>query len=54
LVIPFLWSLLGISASYQLGVREDIGLLVAGVLGVGLLIWRDRATPHVGRRQHYA
>jgi hypothetical protein len=54
LVIPFLWSLLGVSASYQLGIREDIGLLVAGVLGVGLLIWRDRATLHVGRRQRYA
>ena len=54
LVIPFLWSLLGVSASYQLGVREDIGLLVAGVLGVGLLVWRDRAAPDVGRRQRYA
>jgi hypothetical protein len=54
LVIPFLWSLLGVSASYQLGIREDIGLLVAGVLGVGLLIWRDRATLHIGRRQRYA
>jgi hypothetical protein len=37
-VIPFLWSLLGVSASYQLGIREDIGLLAAGVLGVGLLL----------------
>jgi uncharacterized protein DUF6064 len=54
LVIPFLWSLLGVSASYQLGIREDIGLLLAGVLGVGLLIWRDRAALHIGRRQRYA
>jgi MFS family permease len=54
LVIPFLWSLLGVSASYQLGVREDIGLLVAGVLGVGLLIWRDRAPVHIGSRSAHA
>jgi hypothetical protein len=54
LVIPFLWSLLGVSASYQLGVREDIGLLVAGVLGVGLLIWRDRTALHIDRRSAQA
>jgi hypothetical protein len=53
-VIPFLWSLLGISASYQLGIREDIGLLVAGVLSVGLLFWRDRTALHIGRRSAHA
>jgi hypothetical protein len=46
MVIPFLWSLLGISASYQLGIHEDIGLLVASVLSVGLLFWRDRTALH--------
>ena len=54
LIIPFLWSLLGVSASYQLGIREDMGLLAAGILGVGLLLWRDRATVHTGRRERYA
>lgn len=54
LVIPFLWSLLGISASYQLGIREDIGLLVAGVLSVGLLFWRDRTALHIGRHSAHA
>jgi hypothetical protein len=54
LVIPFLWSLLGVSASYQLGIREDMGLLLAGVLGVGLLLWRDRTTLHIGRRSAHA
>lgn len=54
LVIPFLWSLLGISASYQLGIREDIGLLVAGILSVGLLFWRDRTALHTGRRSAHA
>jgi hypothetical protein len=54
LVIPFLWSLLGFTASLLLGVREDIGLVVAGVLSVGLLLWRDRTALHTGRREHYA
>jgi hypothetical protein len=54
LVIPFLWSLLGFTASLLLGVREDIGLVVAGVLSVGLLLWRDRTALHTGRRERYA
>ena len=54
LVIPFLWSLLGFTASFLLGVHEDIGLVVAGVLSVGLLLWRDRTTVHTGRRERYA
>jgi hypothetical protein len=54
LVIPFLWSLLGITASSLLGIREDIGLLVASVLSVGLLLWRDRTTLHTSGRERYA
>jgi hypothetical protein len=54
LVIPFLWSLLGISASYQLGIREDMGLLAAGFLSVGLLFWRDRTPLHTGRTSAHA
>ena len=42
LVIPLLWSLLGFSAASSLGIREDYGLVVAGVLGTALLLWRDR------------
>jgi Family of unknown function (DUF6064) len=33
LVIPAVWSLLGSSAAWQLGVAADYGLLVAGVVG---------------------
>jgi len=54
LVIPFIWSLIGFSAALVLGVREDIGLLVAGMLSVGLLLWRDRTTIHAGKRERYA
>ena len=42
LIIPFLWSLLGFTAALKLGILEDIGLLVAGVVGAALIIVRDR------------
>lgn len=45
LVIPALWSLIGFAAALTLGITEDIGLLVAGVLGTALIIVRDRKTP---------
>jgi hypothetical protein len=35
--IPFAWSLLGLSAAVQLGIREDYGLAVAGVAAAALL-----------------
>lgn len=41
LVIPGLWSLIGFSAAFQLGIYEDIGLIVAGVLGVGMMIFKN-------------
>jgi hypothetical protein len=45
LVIPFLWSLIGFSAALTMGIHEDIGLLVAGVLGTVLLLLRERKSP---------
>jgi hypothetical protein len=54
LVIPFIWSLIGFTAALSLGVREDIGLLLAGVLSVALLLWRDRTMIHTDKRQRYA
>jgi hypothetical protein len=41
LVIPFLWSLVGFSAALSLGIREDFGLLVAGLLATAIVLWRD-------------
>ena len=38
LVVPVLWSLLGVTAALQLGIREDLGLLVAGVTTVVVLL----------------
>jgi hypothetical protein len=39
IVIPFVWSFVGASAAAQLGIREDLGLVVAGVVGTALLSW---------------
>jgi Family of unknown function (DUF6064) len=47
LVLPTLWAVMGgLSAPVNYGIYEDVGLLVAGVLGTGLLVWRDS---HAGR-----
>jgi hypothetical protein len=37
LTIPFVWSLIAFSAALFLGMREDIGLLVAGIVGTLLI-----------------
>ena len=38
LIIPSLWALLGISAALQLGIYEDTGLIISGIIAVSLLI----------------
>ena len=42
LVIPLIWSIIGFGAALSLGVKEDFGLLIAGVLGFALILIRDR------------
>lgn len=42
LIIPLLWSFVGFSAALNLGMREDFGLLVAGLAGASLLLYRNR------------
>lgn len=54
LVIPLIWSLIGFYAAVSLGIREDIGLLLAGLVCAGLIFWRDRPTVHTSKREHYA
>ena len=41
-IIPFLWSLLGVSAAISLQVPQDYGLGLAGVLGLILVIVKTR------------
>jgi hypothetical protein len=38
LFIPLAWSLIGFGAALSLGVTEDVGLLVAGVVGCALIV----------------
>jgi hypothetical protein len=38
LAIPLLWSLIGFMAAIKLGIREDIGLLVAGAMAAVFLL----------------
>ena len=42
LVIPLLWSLIGFLAAISLGVKEDVGLLIAGLAVTFLLFIRDK------------
>jgi hypothetical protein len=44
LIIPCLWSLVGSTAALSLGIREDVGLLISGILGAALLTMRNRFT----------
>ena len=44
LVIPLLWSLVGFSAVVKLGILEDAGLIVAGVVSTSMLLYRNRHT----------
>jgi hypothetical protein len=45
LAIPFLCGLVGFSAVWVFGILEDVGLLVAALLGAGLLLYRERTRP---------
>lgn len=42
LVIPLLWSLIGLSAALSLGMKEDFGLVIAGVSGFLLILLRNQ------------
>lgn len=42
IVIPFLWSLIGFVAALKLGIYEDIGLLLSGIITVVLIILNYR------------
>ena len=44
-IIPVLWSLVGGSAVWLLSVPEDLALPIAGLGGLGLILWKNRAAP---------
>ena len=43
-LLPLIWSIVGSSAAFSLGIREDIGLLVSGIAGTALLVGRRART----------
>jgi hypothetical protein len=42
LIVPFLWSVIGMSAAVNLRVPQDYGLVIAGVLGSVLILIQSR------------
>lgn len=43
IAIPFLWSLIGFSAAFSLGIKEDTGLLVTGLLSIAMILYRNKS-----------
>ena len=44
LPLPLAWALVAAPPDLAMGVTADYGMLIAAVLTVGLIIWRDRTT----------
>ena len=42
LIIPFIWSIIGLMAAFQFGILEDTGLSVASLVAMSLLIFRNK------------
>jgi hypothetical protein len=45
LIIPFLWSVIGFSAALSLGIKEDTGLLIAGIFSFLLILVKNKKKP---------
>jgi len=50
LVIPLIWSIVGMSAAVNLRVPQDYGLVVAGVLGTALILIQNRKAKRVAQQ----
>lgn len=44
LFIPLIWSLIGFNAALKLGIIEDVGLLVAGIVGSTIILIKNSAS----------
>lgn len=49
IIIPFLWSLVGFFAAINLGMVEDYGLVIAGVLGLIFILIKPEKSQSPGR-----
>ena len=47
IIIPLLWSLLGFSAAFSLGIFEDTGLIISGLLFLVLYFMKKRQNRHL-------
>ena len=47
LIVPVLWTFIGLVAAFSLGVTEDLSLLVAGVVGMGAILRSTRGKVQV-------
>jgi hypothetical protein len=45
LLVPLLWALIAVPGALGVGVYEDIGTLVASLVGTAWILWRDRTSP---------
>ena len=45
LIIPFIWSIIGFMASFQFGIFEYTGLIVASLIATSLLVYRNKMLP---------
>jgi Family of unknown function (DUF6064) len=43
IVIPVLWSLIGFTAAFSLGIKEDTGLVIAGLLSMAMILYRNKS-----------
>lgn len=41
-ILPFLWSVIGFSAAFKLGIVEDTGLLISGIIGLWMTVQLKR------------
>lgn len=41
-IIPFIWSVFGLSAAFNFGILEDISLIISGLLTICLLSFRNK------------
>lgn len=41
-IIPFVWSIIGFTAANTLGIKEDVSLLISGLIGVFLILLRNK------------
>jgi hypothetical protein len=42
LILPAIWAIIGFGAAVNFGIYEDIGLLLAGILGILFITFKNR------------